>query len=87
MNIRYTILALLLGSQVSLAQQPIGVEPSPGHTAPLTNSHTEMPTTITPTLDLSDALTEKLDRQLEESTAKQPLPKAQWVSLNVSPGR
>ena len=86
MNIRYTILALMLGSQMSVAQQPIGVEP-PSHTAPVTSSHTELPTSTTPTLELSDALAEKLDRQLEESTAKQPLPKVRWVSANVSPGR
>ena len=86
MNIRYTIAALLLGSQVSLAEQPIAAE-SAGNTTPLTGSHADLPTTSIPTLDISDSLTEKLNRQLEESTANQPLPKAQWVSANVSPGR
>jgi hypothetical protein len=86
MNIRYGILALLLGSQISLAEQPLGAQ-SQVQADTLPTSQTDLPTTFTPAIDISEALTEKLDRQLEESTAKQPLPKAQWVSANLSPGR
>ena len=86
MNIRYTLLALLLGSQVSLAQQPIATQ-SQSQADDLQARGTALPTTFTPTLDISDALAEQLDRQLTESTAKQSLPKAQWVSANLIPGR
>lgn len=86
MNIRYTLLALLLGSQVSLAQQPIAKQ-SQSQADDLQAHDTALPTTFAPTLDISDALAEQLDRQLTESTAKQPLPKAQWVSANLTPGR
>ena len=85
MNIRYFGLALLLGSSVTFATEAVS-ELSNTHINAESVGETAQPGALSPTLDISDALAEQLDRQLSESTAEQPLPKAQWVSANLTPG-
>ena len=86
MKIRYAISVLLLGSQVALAQDPVGAQPQ-GSTRVQPDTHTSLPMTLNPAPELSEVLAEQLDRQLADSTDKQTLPKARWVSANLAAGR
>ncbi|MEP0201118.1 MAG: hypothetical protein ABJ084_11905 [Halioglobus sp.] len=85
MNIRYTLLALLLGSQLSLAEQPDTTN-SNLSAAQMSAAQSGQPAAATSAVDISAALTEKLERRLAESTAKQQIPNTEWASANLSPG-
>jgi hypothetical protein len=85
MNIRYVGLALLLGSSVTFATETVR-EQSDTRVNAESVREAALPGALSPTLDLSDALAEQLDRQLAESATEQPLPKVQRVSANLSPG-
>ncbi|MEP4486213.1 hypothetical protein [Marinobacter alexandrii] len=85
MNIRYTLLAFLLGSQLSVAEQPDTTN-SNLPAAQMTAAQSGESTAAMSAMDISAALTEKLDRRLAESTAKQQIPNTEWASANLSPG-
>jgi len=85
MNIRYTLLALMIVSPMSQAEQPDVME-SIGSATSEAGGRGDLAAAVTPKLDISASLAEKLDRQLEQSTTRLSMLTPQRVRTNLTPG-